>query len=112
MNYYFLFSDYMNISESLLASIITKPKITDVIEPNHKELVSGMTVLGNELFVVHYNQSEVDVYSCHDNKYTLCRDIQVDDMERPVDLTSCERYQCVYISDAKLNVIHKINLEN
>ena len=33
-------------------------------------------------------------------------------MKKPFDLVSCERYQCLYISDYEHEVIHKVKVEN
>jgi len=100
----------MHISVCNLEDIITKPKIVDVI--NSDGMVCAMTVLGGQLFVVCYKQSKVDVYNRHDNRYVLFRHIQVADMKNPLDLVSCERNQCLYVSDMTLALIHKINVQN
>ena len=53
------------------------------------------------------------VCSCHDNSCKLFRHTQIDDMQEPKGLVSCERLECLYIVIYyELEGVHKIKTVN
>ena len=89
--------------------MISKSKKVDIIGLKD---IHATLVLRGELFVDYYQKTKIDVYSFNDKKYELSRSIEVVEMKNPWGFASCERYQCLYVSDYKLKVIHKINVKN
>ena len=70
--------------------------------------VRGVTVLFDQVFVVHFGTPEVEVYDS--NTLNLTSRLPVDGLVNPWDLTSCSKFQCLYISDWHGGVIHRVEL--
>ena len=75
-------------------------------------IVQGVTVLNNKLFVVaQHHSKKVKVYESRDNEFTSTRPMQVTEMKDPTGLASSDRHQCLYISDeARPYVVHRIDV--
>ena len=69
-----------------------------------------MTSLGDEVFVLRNKErDEVEVYDVI--TYRLVRCITVTNARAFVDMTSCEHYHCVYISDHIVMCIHRVDVQ-
>jgi DNA-binding beta-propeller fold protein YncE len=71
--------------------------------------VYGLTTLNNELFV-RYLGKDITVYDTE--TYTVQRTLQVPGLGAVSDMTACYRHQCIYIGDAKNNLVHRIENTN
>ena len=72
--------------------------------------VHGVTSLGDEVFVLRYKErDEVEVYDVI--TYRLLRHINVPNCRGFVDMTSCEHYHCLYISDPVVMCIHRVDVQ-
>ena len=70
--------------------------------------VRGVTVLDDEMFIVRRFSSEVEVYDS--NNFTLKRNIEVNTLRRPYDLTSCGKFRCLYITDFITETVQRVEL--
>ena|SRR6218665_966406 len=59
------------------------------------EPINGMTILGNELFISHSDNSVIEVY--HTETFNLGRNLMIDGMPYPMDIASCKIANCLYI---------------
>jgi len=94
-------------------SFIENPRLLSVIHyprPDGWGYVSGITVLDRELFVVRSVLTSVEVYNT--NNFTLTRNISITGLSRLRRIVASPRYNCLYISDTGLNVVHRYNLSN
>jgi len=73
--------------------------------------IAGHTVLDGELFVVRGRSSQVSVYR-HTHKFNLIRNISINGSSYLWAIVASPRYNCLYISDDRLNVIFKYILSN
>jgi len=71
------------------------------------EPVQGVTSLGDEVFVLRPKERD-QVEVCDVITFRLVRCITVTDIRGFVDMTSCEHYHCVYISDHIVRCIHRV----
>jgi len=72
--------------------------------------VGGVTSLGDEVFVLRpKGRDQVEVYDVI--TYRLVRCITVTNALGFVDMTSCEHYHCVYISDHVVMCIHRVDVQ-
>ena len=73
--------------------------------------VYGVTSLGDEVFVLRYKErDQVEVYDVI--TYRLVRRITIANAIGFVDMTSCEHYYCVYISDHVVRCIHRVDKQS
>jgi len=72
--------------------------------------ITGITVLGSELFVVLHKSPQVSVYNT--NYFTLTRTIPIPGSSDLRAIVVSPRHNCLYISDPGLNVVHQYNLSN
>ncbi len=71
--------------------------------------VAGLTVLGDELFVVRQlTKDRIEVYSA--TNFTFQRYIHVDELGTVLGLTSCGTNNCLYVSDCENDCIHRVEL--
>jgi DNA-binding beta-propeller fold protein YncE len=76
--------------------------------------VMGLTTLNNELYVRRqtypYNEKDSDdiitLYSTE--TYRVLLSLQIPRLGSVEDMTSCNRHQCIYLSDSKNEVVHRI----
>jgi len=83
--------------------IQTLPKADDV---------RGVTLINNELYVLRDRQNDqIDVYSTSD--FTLLRRLSLPRLINTsfTDMASCERKQCVYMSESHKPCIHRLGLD-
>ena len=77
------------------------------------DVVMGVTSLGDEVFVLRPNErDEVEVYDVITYRSVRC--ITVTNARGFVgfaDMTSCEHYHCVYIADADVMCIHRVDVQ-
>ena len=67
--------------------------------------VDGITSLAGEIYLLRLKErDEVEVYDVI--SYRLQRCLTVPDAKGFSDMTSCEHYHCVYISDPRIECIH------
>jgi len=72
--------------------------------------VSGVTSLGDEVFVLRpKKRDQVEVYDVI--TYRLVRCITVTNLRGLADMTSCEHYHCVYISNHIVMCIHRVDVQ-
>jgi len=70
----------------------------------------GITVLSNQLFVIRDRPTKVSIYNT--NNFTLTHYLLITGSSGLCAIVASPRYNCLYISDIKLNVVHKYNLSN
>ena len=71
--------------------------------------VYGLTVLYDQLYIVRKEIPQVDVYDV--NTFELTRHLAVYELIGPRDMTSCRKYECLYIVDCRLGgTIHRVQL--
>ena len=67
-----------------------------------------MTSLGDEVFVLRSKaRDQIEVYGV--TTYCFLRRLTIPDGSGFVDMTSCEHYHCVYISDHIIRCIHRVD---
>jgi len=79
---------------------------------NEGEVVAGVTSLAGEIYVLRRKERyQVEVYDVI--TYRLQRCLNVPNARRFVDMTSCEHYCCIYISDriAECRPIHRLDAQ-
>jgi len=98
----------MTLSSLLTAVKSDTPKLTHVIPAQGRDIVSAMTSLGNEVFVLRReSQQQVEVYDA--STFTLQRYITVPVLgDLSYALAACAHYKCLYVSDD--NNIHRAEL--
>jgi len=70
----------------------------------------GITSLAGEIYLLRKKErDQVEVYDV--TTYRLKRRQTVPDIEGFCDVTSCEHYNCVYISDHIINGIHRLDVQ-
>jgi sugar lactone lactonase YvrE len=81
------------------------------IIPSNEFSVAGIASLGDELFVIRYSSSNIDVYESA--TFTLKRDIVVSGLSNtntPRGLVACSVNNCLYVSDERNNCIHRVDV--
>jgi len=74
------------------------------------EPVFGVTSLAGEIYVLRRKgRDEVEVYDVI--TYRLQRCLTVPDIRGFTDMTSCEHYCCIYISDGTVKCIHRLDAQ-
>ena len=74
------------------------------------EEVCGVTLLAGELYLVRLEgRDQVEVYDVI--SYRLQRCLTVPDARGFADMTSCEHYRCVYISDGIVKCVHRLDVQ-
>ena len=76
--------------------------------PKGQQSVRGVTILGDEVFLVRRLTPGVEVYAA--GKWTLTRRLDVSGLEQPWDLTSCRKFRCLYIAEWGKDVVHRVSL--
>ena len=84
------------------------PQVLHVI-PDKQDAVLGVATLGDELFVIRFASSSVDVYRASD--FVESRQISVPGMTHPWSLAACPHNNCLYVSDA-VKLIHRVDLSS
>jgi DNA-binding beta-propeller fold protein YncE len=86
---------------------------------NEDKPVLGLTTLNNELYVrrqtwLLYNEKDIDdIITIYDTEtYSVQRSLQIPRLGGVHDMTSCNRHQCIYISDGTNNVVHRVDNKN
>ena len=87
------FQDEYKFEPVLVETIITK-----AVEEKKKE-IRGMTILDKDLFVVHAENSEVEVYDSR--KLGFTRRCNLKELINALDIGSCNKNKCLYILDSK-----------
>jgi len=88
--------------------LLTAVKLTHVIPSQGRGIVTAVTSLGNEVFVLREeSQQQVEVYDA--STFTLQRNITVPELGIwSYGLAACAHYKCLYVSDD--NNIHRAEL--
>jgi len=74
------------------------------------EPVAGVTSLAGEVYVLRAKaRDQVEVYDVI--TYRLLRLLNAPDIRAFTDMTSCEHYRCLYISDPVVECIHRLDVE-
>jgi len=72
--------------------------------------VGGVTSLADEVYVLRSKaRDQVEVYDVIN--YRLQRCLTVPNLRALTDMTSCEHYRCVYISDHDVDRIHRLDVQ-
>ena len=74
--------------------------------------VSGIAVVGSEVFVARHGASHIDVYSNSTNNYGATRRVKISDsiLDYP-RLAACSHHNCLYVSSMK-KYIHRVKLDD
>jgi len=76
------------------------------------EPVRGVAVLEDMLYVLRDKPSlQVEVYDVA-SSYCLQRCLTVPNARCFIDMTSCEHYRCVYMSDPTARCVHRLDVQN
>ena len=79
--------------------------------PPEDNSINGLTILNDELFVFYAYKPTISVYN--KDTFILQRTLSVPGLGGvAVDMVSCRRHQCVYISDSVNNVVHRVDNVN
>jgi len=71
--------------------------------------VFGVTTLGEQVYVLRWKErDQVEVYDV--NTYRLQRCLTVPNLRGIIDMTSCEHFLCLYISDRGAECVHSVGL--
>ena len=77
---------------------------------NEGEVVAGVTSLAGEIHVLREKErDQVEVYDVI--TYRLQRCLTVPNARIFEDMTSCEHYCCIYISDPDVECIHRLDAQ-
>ena len=87
-------------------STSSSPTVIHVI-PKDKG-VTGVTSLGDDVFVVRFNSQQIEVYDA--KTFTLQRHITVFGLGSSYGLVACPYNNCLYASDFYNNSIHRVGL--
>jgi len=90
-------------------SFLDKSRLLSVIFGGSGSIL-GITVLGSELFVARVKSTHVFVYNTSNS--TLTRNISITGSSRLRAIVVSPHYNCLYISDDGLKVVHRYNLYN
>ena len=72
--------------------------------------VGGVTLLGDEIYLVRpKGVGEVEVYDAI--SYRLLRCLTVSNARSFTDMTSCKHFLCLYISDSRVECVHRLDLQ-
>ena len=82
------------------------PTVTHVIPGD--TVVTGVTSLGDDVFVVRYNRPKVEVYDAV--AFKLQRRLPVSGLGRSFGLAACASNKCLYASDYSHDLIHRLDL--
>jgi len=77
------------------------------------EAVCGVTLLAGEIYLLRLKpeyRDQVEVYDV--NTYCLLHRLTVPDAIWFTDMTSCEHYHCVYISDQGVDCVHRLDVQD
>ena len=85
-------------------TFVDKPKIVGVLFGH----VSGLALLGNELFVVRGGSTQLEVYNA--NTFIHSYTVNIVGSSNLRQIVSSLRYKCLYISDMDTNMVHRHNL--
>ena len=83
-------------------------KLVQLLEEG--EPIWALTTLNKELFVHYEGNTDITVYDTE--TYKVRRSLRVPRLGGVSDMTSCKRYQCIYISDWENEVVHRVDIEN
>jgi len=86
-------------------SFLDKPTLLSVISGGSGPIY-GITVLNSEVFIT--SESQVNVYDT--NNFTLTRNISIYRSSCLCAIVASPRYNCLYIRDTVLKVVHRYNL--
>ena len=74
-------------------------------------LVGGVTSLGDDVFIVHYNSQQIEVYDA--KTVTLQRHITVPGLGRiSHGLVACPHNKCLYASDYHNDSVHRVEVSS
>jgi len=73
--------------------------------------VIGITLFGEEIYVLRWQlgQAQIEVYDVIN--YRLQRRLPIPYCRRVTDMTSCEHYRCIYLSDHIAKCVHRLDLQ-
>ena len=70
--------------------------------------VTGVTSLGDDVFVVRCNSQEIEVYDAV--TFTLRRRLSVPGLRYSEGLAACASNRCLYASDSGNDLVHRVEL--
>ena len=92
-------------------TVLTAPTLTHVIPSQGRESVNAVTSLDNDVFVVRYNTHQVEVYDA--KTFTLHSHITIPGVKPwSYGIAACARNNCIYLSNAVNNRVHRIALSD
>src|ERR1051325_9015990 len=97
-------------AQMLIAKLTVLHVFPPKLDDGRERAIYGIATHGSELFVVRDESSTVDVYRTSD--FVESRHVTVPGMKDPVSLVACPHYNCLYISDYRLECIHRVDLSN
>jgi len=69
--------------------------------------ITGLTVLGSDLFVIRESGRDVHVYNI--NSFKLLDKFKIPGSRNPERIVACFHHSCLYISDCRLKIIYRYN---
>lgn len=102
--------NYVCVKSSVRSKMYAdQPNSSEVINMGADEPVVGVTSLDDKLYVlIGYHDVHLLVFDVSSVEHRECRRLTVSGVGRPIDLTSCTRYRCLYVSDCDNDCVHKI----
>ena len=86
-----------------------QPDCSQFINLGADEPVVGVTSLDDKLYVlIGYHDVHLLVFDVSSLEHRECRRLAVSGVGRPIDLTSCARHRCLYVSDCDNNCVHRV----
>src|SRR6218665_2969873 len=93
----FLFSD--ELPEKYQSDLVSYMRITTKVAEQGMKMICGLTILDKELFVLSKRCSEIEVYDLV--KLSFSHQLKLNELIRPLDISSCSRSKCLYIFNGK-----------
>lgn len=81
---------------------------THTIDLLRKNRVNAVTKLRNEIYVLHNH--DIYVFEGQD-PFCLQKKLDISYSKRPYDLQSCEKENCIFVSDSRINCIFRVTRE-
>jgi len=98
-----------NVVDYAVDSFLKSPNLTQTI-PNIGGSVTGIATLGDEIFVVRWNNPNIQVYKSSADDTNVQRNVNVGAGTNTFrGLAACEFNQCLYVSEQNNLIIHKVS---
>ena len=119
MTHFAVFAETIPIADTLVKQVMcitlltavkcTVPTLTHVISSQHRDSVTAVTSLDDDVFIVRNNSQQLEVYDTVN--FTLQRHITVPGLGSwTPGMIACVRNRCLYLSDDDNSSVHRVEL--